>query len=447
MASREERYATILEGANTRPSARRGLRHVIPKLPNSGPAAGWLEFVNLMHANGFRGAKQRLAIIDTGCEPFDDALRSRITDTFNLTTEPDDDYNGHGTTVALLANRVAPEAEIVVIKAFAGRGAASESTLASALETAADAGATIINVSAGLAREKVSGEKQGKDWAFLDDAGVCNCSICSRAERIAGFTGAAIFAAAGNREYPPTLYTWRCPALAAEVIPVVGLDGPDAIARPTFAVPTAMEAPGVVSAVTYQHSPWWAPLLGLFGYGRSRGSSFAVPLVAGTAALLGGMFPVKPKELFFRNIRGAGLTTGAILEARHFFEGFRLGPHEPIRNYEMVLFLQIETQITKAFESSDFDRCIALCGVLIGLYSSRFGDGNESLIIPLINIAKAEMSRGDLYPASEALLRARSIRDALPPGAVDIQTATELERMIRVLDREKNRVLWSEPMM
>jgi hypothetical protein len=111
-----------------------------------------------------RGERARIAVIDTGLDPSIRELRFRARITKNLLdTRPPlsgkgrypYDLDGHGTSVASVINRIAPAAELMIIK-FYDRGSMQDfpSTrwtgylLAAALRWAALHGADVINLSA-----------------------------------------------------------------------------------------------------------------------------------------------------------------------------------------------------------------------------------------------------------------------------------------------------------
>lgn len=107
-----------------------------------------------------QGNSQTIAFIDTGIS---DDLKSlygdRIVDTYNVfdKTHNVNDEHGHGTEMVSLACGdgqndvwgVAPKAKIIIIKAVDSSGRLEYSTLAKAINYAANSSATIINVSLG----------------------------------------------------------------------------------------------------------------------------------------------------------------------------------------------------------------------------------------------------------------------------------------------------------
>jgi serine protease len=108
-----------------------------------------------------------VAVIDTGVAPVKDIGSSRLLDGISFVTDESSwhDANGHGThvagTIAQTTNNsygavgVAPNVEILPIKALSKYGSGQSEWIASAIDEAVDRGADIINMSLGGSPSKV----------------------------------------------------------------------------------------------------------------------------------------------------------------------------------------------------------------------------------------------------------------------------------------------------
>lgn len=141
-----------------------------------------------------------LAIIDTGIRETHSHLRGRVVYRKNFTVDPHRDGFDHGTGVAAIALTVAPEANILDLKALDDRGSGTEENVVMALEEALalkEAGHEyaphVINLSLGAP----------------DDGDPDN--ILRVACRAAIERGIWVFAAAGNAgPYPGTIMSPAC---------------------------------------------------------------------------------------------------------------------------------------------------------------------------------------------------------------------------------------------
>jgi uncharacterized protein len=261
----------LLEGSQTDSfeefyDAQKG-NYFVPELPTSSKT--WTDLIHDLHRRGLRGSGQIIAILDSGFVPSHPTISKSLVQNpppFDFTGEGIVDLIGHGTLVSLLVLAVAPEARLMHIKITARDDrrsqteAAESSMMAKAIRQAAQGGATLINISAGVERE---GEESRR---LLDsEVGPCNCEICFAAEETAKEFGVTIIAAAGNNPRPGVRY---CPASAAEVVPVIGLVNDTPVALPTLTYYSGVRAFGSVS------------------FSGKTGSSFATPLITGTATLI-----------------------------------------------------------------------------------------------------------------------------------------------------------------
>ncbi len=261
-----------------------------------------------------RGAGQRVAVIDTGVSPHHRLPHLVAGGDYVFTGDGTQDCDGHGTIVAgIIAARpdskardqlsgVAPESTVISIRQSStkygpvaersGIGVGDVDTMARAVRTAADLGASVINISsvACLPAE-----------AALDDR-----SLGAALAYAVDVKNAVVVAAAGN-----TGSIGQCPAQSAQptwdtaavavspawydeyVLTVGSVNARGAPSAFTLAGPWVdVAAPGeavtslgtvgdrVVNCVAAQHGP--APL---------SGTSYSAPVVSGVAALIRARFP------------------------------------------------------------------------------------------------------------------------------------------------------------
>ncbi len=166
-----------------------------------------------------------------------------------------DEGVGHGTFVASLILAVAPEAQIMVVRALDSDAIGTTAGLARAIAWAAQNGATLINFSGGLTRE---------------------LRLVAQSIESAEARNVPVVAAAGNRgdgvDFPATL-----PRVVA--VTSVGLDD----VRSPFAGSGELVdlcAPGEDLLGAHPGSPT--------GYARWSGTSFATALVSGGLAVMFG---------------------------------------------------------------------------------------------------------------------------------------------------------------
>ena len=230
-----------------------------------------------------RGAPEvPVAVLDTGIDPTHPDLAGAVLETYgrNYITPgaPPDDDHGHGTHIAGLLGAIGDNGiggagvafgvGLVSLKVLDEAGEGFYSRWAAAIVFAADLGVRVINISAG---------GSGYGQALHD------------AVRYAHDRGAVIVAAMMNQNSAVPNY----PAAFAETIAVGATDARDRRARPFF------WDPGGSSGSNYgAHIDLVAPGDSLFStwlpparYGWGGGTSQAVPLVAGGAALLLALNP------------------------------------------------------------------------------------------------------------------------------------------------------------
>ncbi|MFI6076143.1 S8 family peptidase [Actinoplanes sp. NPDC051343] len=231
-------------------------------------------------ASGSGGRVVRVAVVDTGLDPnamtlplFRDHQRHGVH-------EPDAVYEnaaarqiglmgGHGTVVAGIIARYAPEVHLSSIQVLSVAGITDDVTLANAVQRAFDGGAEIVNLSLGCVYD-------GSLGPLALDAVLSNRPA-----------GTVVVAAAGNVEKPePNFY----PADRSDVIAVAAMNTAVVPAVPAGFSNTApwvdVCAPGVMLHSTYVVGTWryGATPQTFNGYVAWSGTSFATPYVVARIA-------------------------------------------------------------------------------------------------------------------------------------------------------------------
>ncbi|HEU4361227.1 MAG TPA: type VII secretion-associated serine protease mycosin [Mycobacterium sp.] len=262
-----------------------------------------------------RGAGQRVAVIDTGVSPHRRLPRLVGGGDYASTGDGTQDCDGHGTLVAGIiaaaadpgADRfsgVAPEATVIAIRQSSTKfgpagdpsrvGVGDVETLAKAVRTAADLGASIINVSAVACEPVGSG---------LDDRAL-GAALAYAVE----VKNAVVVAAAGN-----TGTDQPCPAQDARA----GWNDATVAVSPAWyddyvLTVGSVNADGAPSAFTLA-GPWvdvaapgeavfsLSPVGDAMANKSIFGTSYAAPVVSGLAALIRSRFPAwTPRQVMER---------------------------------------------------------------------------------------------------------------------------------------------------
>lgn len=250
-----------------------------------------------------RGRGQRVAVIDTGVSPHRRLAQLTPGGDYAFTGDGTQDCDGHGTLVAgIIAAApdpsdtfagVAPDAEVIAIRQSSTRfgwsqsGVGNVDTMAMAVRTAADLGATVINISTVAcvpAGSEFDDRALGAALAYAVDV-----------------KNAVVVAAAGNSG-------GRCPAQATgaswdtatvvvspawyddHVLTVGSVDAEGTPSAFTLAGPWVdVAAPG---EAVLSLSPVGDAIVNVAdGGGPIGGTSYAAPVVSGVAALIRSRFP------------------------------------------------------------------------------------------------------------------------------------------------------------
>jgi membrane-anchored mycosin MYCP len=234
-----------------------------------------------------RGAGQRVAVIDTGVSRHP-ALPAVVPGgDYVFTGDGTQDCDAHGTLVAGILSRVAPEATLIGIRQSSSKfaptgdrsrgGVGDVDTMAKAIRTAADLGASVINISS-VACVPVA--------SSLDDRAV-GAALAYAVD----VKNAVVVAAAGNAggagPCPPQRpdATWQTatviasPAWYDDYVLTVGSVGAEGTPSPF-----TLAGPWVDVAATGEE-------VAALGSEPVSGTSYAAPLVSGLAALIRARFP------------------------------------------------------------------------------------------------------------------------------------------------------------
>jgi subtilisin family serine protease len=225
-----------------------------------------------------------VGVLDSGVDANHPIIRGRIApggiDLIDRGTAPDDtgdnadndndgvtdEYVGHGTLVAGIVLRVAPEARILPVRVLDSDGGSTAFRMVDGIYHAIDQGADVINLSlgalgdSGLLRQAID-EAVAQERLVVASAG--NEGTDSAIRYPAGYEGPGVLSVAATRDNDT-----RAPFS-------------------NFGSWISISAPG---------DPVVGPVPG-DAYARASGTSFAAPIVSGAAALLRSVTPCVPMEL------------------------------------------------------------------------------------------------------------------------------------------------------
>jgi thermitase len=225
--------------------------------------------VNLDAAGRYLGDKVEIAVLDTGIDIGHPAFAQSLDILAGSDMVANDDSPadvgpgsgwGHGTHVAGIIHRIAPNSQIMPVRVLDANGRGNAFVLAYAIEWAAMQGAEVINLSLGAD---------------------CGSRLLNRAIPAATAKRVVIVAAAGNDNADVA----QCPASLPAVIGVTAIneDGSKAdFANYGDWVDLAAPGVGITSTV---------PAATGFQYAAWSGTSMAAPFVSGAAALARQKFP------------------------------------------------------------------------------------------------------------------------------------------------------------
>lgn len=320
---------TVLEAEpNFEHSAPEVRKNVVWAIGTAGAyVAQWApQAIHLTEAQAFStGTGVRVAVLDSGVDRSHPALAGRLLPGFDFVdfdTDPSETGGtadagfGHGTHVAGLVARVAPDASIMPLRVLDSQGRGNAWVLAEAMlhavdpdgNPATDDGAHVINLSLGsLARTRI-----------MDSiARLASCSFMDRPPDAAAFSdpgynhdrercsisrGAVVIAAAGNGA---SAQEEQFPAAegAYGLLPVAASSAAAQLAGfSNFGSWIEVAAPGDGITSTVPGG----------GFGTWSGTSMAAPIVAGTAALVRALQPaLSAKDLARYLARSTSALCGA----------------------------------------------------------------------------------------------------------------------------------------
>ena len=238
------------------------------------------------------GAGIVVAVLDTGVDAAHPALASRVLSTgFNFVTQTatttdvgdgldndgdgvTDEMTGHGTFVAGLVALVAPDAMILPVTVLDTDGVGDSFEIAQGIYFAVDRGVEVINLSLGSTYKS----------AAVEDA----------VEHASAF-GIPVVCAGGNQDAGEDFEEF--PAAASNGFGIAAVNANDVRAPfSNYNDKFFLSAPGT-SVFTGSDPGDYDPSLSIIstlpggGYGAWEGTSFAVPLVSGTVALVRAQYP------------------------------------------------------------------------------------------------------------------------------------------------------------
>ena len=251
-----------------------------------------------------RGGGQRVAVIDTGVARHHGLPDVVAGGDYVSTGDGAQDCDGHGTLVAGIVAATAPDATVVSIRQSSAKfapasdrshtGVGDVDTMASAVRTAADLGASVINISSvACVAAGLDDRSLGAALAYAVD--VKNAVVVAAAGNTAGSTSGNT---GGAPPCPPQRAdtTWETvtvavsPAWYDEYVLAVGSVNADGAPSPFSLAGPWLDVAAPGEGVTPLGSP---PV---------SGTSYAAPVVSGLAALIRARFPALTARQVMRRI-------------------------------------------------------------------------------------------------------------------------------------------------
>jgi type VII secretion-associated serine protease mycosin len=279
-------------GLSAAPAAAVPLAEPLPVAGDTVRDDQWqLEALNVAEAWAYaNGSGVTVAVIDSGVDAGHDDLRGQVLPGLDLVDpkgDGDTDQVGHGTTVsAIIAGRnddadgvvgIAPKARILPVRVLDAENRYNDAiVVAKGVRWAVDHGARVINLSLG-GNGSSAALAAALDYAFAKDVVVIACT--------------------GNVSASSDSGVWY-PAREPGVIAVAGMERDD----------QRLWSGSITGTETVITAPA-TELVGARpgGYWKVQGTSFAAPMVAGTAALIRSRWPTMPAgEVINRIVRTAG---------------------------------------------------------------------------------------------------------------------------------------------
>jgi subtilisin family serine protease len=208
------------------------------------PAGNWQPYIDWLRS-GAPANDTLMAIIDSGILPNHPFIAPVLAEAVDLTGEGADDRVGHGTTVALLAIMTGGNAELgfprlLSIKVHGGAAQAGADRMAQSLAIAAQRGARIANVSAGVFTDCLNRRDPEQPAYYVQP---CDEQPICRAVQAAKEKGMLVVAAVGNDPKRTA-----CPACCGDAI-AVGAAGSDGQPAPYTGRFPDILAPGNVEMI------------------------------------------------------------------------------------------------------------------------------------------------------------------------------------------------------
>lgn len=354
---------------------------------------------------GLTGKGVKVAVIDTGCHIDHEDLKGAVISHHNVTNEPYAWSNGHGSGVASLIGArqndlgiqsVAPNCQIIAIKALAESGSGSLTDIVKGIDLAVSLGANVINMSLG---------------------GNQGTPAMEQAIKNAINKGIHVICAAGNSGGDNTV-GW--PARYAETVAVGATNQNNQSSAFTSRGPEVdIAAPGERILVAWKNG----------GYATVSGTSFSSPLMAGCYALFVEA-GIKVTHTMLRE-------TAIDIEEPGFDNksGFGLfNPYEIIKKYKASsTCAAINTTTASITNITDNSLTISWSGLLLAgiKYSISVYQGSTSVFVNKV-VSSSSIDLTGLSPNSTYLVK---IKTVCPNGSMSAESLIEVKTKDKVVSK------------